>query len=251
MKIAFKIGDRIELTHSKSATGQKLSERKFGSQLLDFDGVRTAKIAMPILESRVIPLEVGDDYEMCFFTNSGLYQCRARIRKRYSESKMHVMEVLFLTELTKYQRRKFYRLDCMFPIKYRLLSDIELQLRERIQANQWEAEEEQGQCMAALDEIPKDWREGTISDLSGGGLRFHGKDQLERGTIVEVMLPLSLKSGIVPLTFFVRVIACMNYEGSRIAFEVRGEFIHIEDAEREIVVKYVFEEQRRRLRKEW
>ena len=76
MKVAFKIGDRIELTHSKSATGQKLSERKFGSQLLDFDGVRTAKIAMPILESRVIPLEVGDDYELCFFTNSGLYQCR-------------------------------------------------------------------------------------------------------------------------------------------------------------------------------
>lgn len=251
MKVAFEIGDRIELTHSKSATGQKLSERKFGSQLLDFDGVRTAKIAMPILESRVIPLEVGDDYEMCFFTNSGLYQCRARIRKRYSESNMHVMEVLFLSELTKYQRRKFYRLDCMFPIKYRLLSDIELKLRERIQQDKWETEEEENQCMAALDEIPKDWKEGTISDLSGGGLRFHGKDQLERGTVVEVMLPLSLKSGVVPLTFFVRVIACMNYEGSRIAFEVRGEFIHIEDAEREIVVKYVFEEQRRRLRKEW
>ncbi len=251
MKVAFEIGDRIELTHSKSATGQKLSERKFGSQLLDFDGVRTAKIAMPILESRVIPLEVGDDYEMCFFTNSGLYQCRARIRKRYSESKMHVMEVLFLTELTKYQRRKFYRLDCMFPVKYRLVSDIELQLRERIQADKWETEEEKDHCMAALDEIPKDWKEGTISDLSGGGLRFHGKDQLERGTVVEVMLPLSLKSGVVPLTFFVRVIACMNYEGSRIAFEVRGEFIHIEDAEREMVVKYVFEEQRRRLRKEW
>ena len=251
MKVAFKIGDRIELTHSKSATGQKLSERKFGSQLLDFDGVRTAKIAMPILESRVIPLEVGDDYELCFFTTSGLYQCRARIRRRYSENNMHVMEVLFLTELTKYQRRKFYRLDCMFPVKYRLLSDMELQLRERIQADKWETEEEKDQCMAALEEIPKDWKEGTISDLSGGGLRFHGKDQLERGAVVEVMLPLSLKSGIVPLTFFARVIACMNYEGSRIAFEVRGEFINIEDAEREIVVKYVFEEQRRRLRKEW
>ena len=128
---------------------------------------------------------------------------------------------------------------------------LELQLRERIQADKWETEEEKDQCMAALEEIPKDWKEGTISDLSGGGLRFHGKDQLERGAVVEVMLPLSLKSGIVPLTFFARVIACMNYEGSRIAFEVRGEFINIEDAEREIVVKYVFEEQRRRLRKEW
>lgn len=251
MKIALEIGNRIELTHSKSATGRKLSERKFGSQLLDFDGVRTAQISMPILESRVIPLEVGDDYEMCFFTNSGLYQCKARIRKRYSENNMHVMEVLFLTELTKYQRRKFYRLDCMFPIKYRLLSDDELQLRERMQADKWESEEEKEQCINALDELPKEWKEGTISDLSGGGLRFHGKDQLERGIIVQVMLPLSLKSGIVPLTFFVRVLACMNYEGSLVAFEVRGEFIHIKDAEREIVVKYVFEEQRRRLRREW
>ena len=64
------------------------------------------------------------------------------------------------------------------------------------------------------------------------------------------MLPLSLQSGIVPLTFLMQVIACVHYEGSRSAYEIRGEFKNVKDAEREIVIKYVFEEQRRRMRKE-
>lgn len=250
MKITFEIGDRIELTHIKSAAGSKLSDRKYGSQLLDFDGVRTAKISMPIYENKIVPLEVDDDYQMCFFTKSGLYQCSAKIRRRYMENKMYVMDVLFLTELTKYQRRKFYRLDCMFPIKYRLISDVESILRQRFQANQFETEEEKKSCEQTLEELPKEWQEGTISDLSGGGMRFHGRSRLEKGEMIEVMLPLSLQSGIVPLTFMMQVIACLHYEGSRIAYEVRGEFQNVKAKEREIVIKYVFEEQRRRLRKE-
>ena len=86
MKVAFAIGDRIELMHIKSAIGRKVSDKKYGSQLLDFDGDRTAKIAMPISEGKVIPLEIDDDYHLCFFTNSGLYQCTARIKKRYRKS---------------------------------------------------------------------------------------------------------------------------------------------------------------------
>ena len=88
MKVTFAIGDRIELMHIKSAIGRKVSDKKYGSQLLDFDGDRTAKIAMPISEGKVIPLEIDDDYNLCFFTNSGLYQCTARIKKRYTENRM-------------------------------------------------------------------------------------------------------------------------------------------------------------------
>lgn len=66
MKVTFAIGDRIELMHIKSAIGRKVSDKKYGSQLLDFDGDRTAKIAMPISEGKVIPLEIDDDYNLCF-----------------------------------------------------------------------------------------------------------------------------------------------------------------------------------------
>lgn len=250
IKTTFEVGDKIELTHTKSVVGLSLSKNKYGSQLLDFDGIRTARISMPIFENRVIPLEPGDEYQACFFTNSGLYQCKVRINKRYQENKIHVLDVLLLTELKKYQRRKFYRLECMFPIKYRLISDVEKVLRDRLYNDKFEDSEERQKCQDALETLPKDWFEGTISDLSGGGMRFHGKQEMPQETLIEVMIPLSFQSGIRPITSVMKIVACVYFEGSRVAYEMRGEFENITDSEREIVVKYVFEEQRRRMRKE-
>ena len=236
MKVTFAIGDRIELMHIKSAIGRKVSDKKYGSQLLDFDGDRTAKIAMPISEGKVIPLEIDDDYNLCFFTNSGLYQCTAQIKKRYTENRMYVMDVIFLTPLKKFQRRKFYRLDCLFPIRYRIVPKEQFEKR-----NEAEHDNEKDEIL---------WEEGTISDLSGGGIRFHGNVECKKGDFVEIVLPLSLQSGIIPLSLYMKVVSCVHFEGSRVAYETRGEFLNINEKERETVIKYVFEEQRRRMRKE-
>ena len=236
MKVAFAIGDRIELIHIKSAIGRKVSDKKYGSQVLDFDGERTAKIAMPISEGKVIPLEIDDDYNLCFFTNSGLYQCTAQIKKRYTENRMYVMDVIFLTPLKKFQRRKFYRLDCLFPIRYRIVPKEQFEKK-----NEAEQDNEKDEIL---------WKEGTISDLSGGGIRFHGNVECKKEDLVEIVLPLSLQSGIVPLSLYMKVVSCVHFEGSRVAYETRGEFLNINEKERETVIKYVFEEQRRRMRKE-
>lgn len=236
MKVAFAIGDRIELMHIKSAIGRKVSDKKYGSQVLDFDGDRTAKIAMPISEGKVIPLEIDDDYNLCFFTNSGLYQCTAQIKKRYTENRMYVMDVIFLTPLKKFQRRKFYRLDCLFPIRYRIVPKEQFEKK-----NEAEQDNEKDEIL---------WEEGTISDLSGGGIRFHGNVECKKEDLVEIVLPLSLQSGIVPLSLYMKVVSCVHFEGSRVAYETRGEFLDINEKERETVIKYVFEEQRRRMRKE-
>lgn len=236
MKVAFAIGDRIELIHIKSAIGRKVSDKKYGSQVLDFDGDRTAKIAMPISEGKVIPLEIDDDYNLCFFTNSGLYQCTAQIKKRYTENRMYVMDVIFLTPLKKFQRRKFYRLDCLFPIRYRIVPKEQFEKK-----NEAEQDNEKDEIL---------WKEGTISDLSGGGIRFHGNVECKKEDLVEIVLPLSLQSGIVPLSLYMKVVSCVHFEGSRVAYETRGEFLDINEKERETVIKYVFEEQRRRMRKE-
>jgi hypothetical protein len=236
VKAAFAIGDRIELMHIKSAIGRKVSDKKYGSQVLDFDGDRTAKIAMPIREGKVIPLEIDDDYNLCFFTNSGLYQCTAQIKKRYTENRMYVMDVIFLTPLKKFQRRKFYRLDCLFPIRYRIVPKEQFEKK-----NEAEQDNEKDEIL---------WEEGTISDLSGGGIRFHGNVECKKEDLVEIVLPLSLQSGIVPLSLYMKVVSCVHFEGSRVAYETRGEFLDINEKERETVIKYVFEEQRRRMRKE-
>lgn len=245
--VFFEIGDRIELTHYASRTGRTLSEKKYGSKLLDFDGIRTAKLAMPIEEGKLIPLEPGDQYQLCFFTNSGLYQCRGKIQKRYSDNGIHVMDVLLITELKKFQRRRFYRLDIMFPLQFRIMTDVEILLRARLEEDHFETPEDKEICIGAIGKLPRDWQEGTVSDISGGGIRFLSKKKLDEGLKMEVMVPLSFPNGIVPMRFCMKVISCSYYKDSRIVFEVRGEFENVKDEERETVIRYVFEEQRRRI----
>ena len=89
-KSVISIGDRIELVQTKSALRSKKSDAHYTSQLLEYDGIRTIKILMPISEGRVVPLEVNDEYELCFFTAKGMYRCTATILRRYREKKIFV-----------------------------------------------------------------------------------------------------------------------------------------------------------------
>ena len=230
------IGDKIELEHLKSATGRTLSDKKYGSKLLDYDNVRTAKIAMPLHEGRVIPLEVGDEYTLCFFTTTGLYQCIAQITGRSIENNVYVLTVEFITALKKFQRRGFYRLDCLFPIRQREISEQERILAERLIRNSFETEEDRFKCRAELKKISPEWKEAMVSDISGGGIRFHGSEEMK-----EELIPIKVKT---------RVISCIENANSKVSFEVRGEFIDLDEATRELIIKYVFEEQRKRLRKD-
>lgn len=250
-KSLIEIGDKIELELVKSAAGlRRVKRRRYASQLLDFNGVRKAKIAMPISESKVVPLEIGDIYQLCFFTNSGMYQCQCRIVDRYLERTMYVLNVEFTTGLRRFQRRKYYRLDCLFPIRHRKISDIEKVLIKRLDANHFVNDEEREECQAELNKVKREWIDATVSDVSGGGIRFHGNKEWKPGDEIEVYLPLSMNHGIMPVTLMVRVIVSKHYESSRIAYETRGEFVGLEDKQRELIIKYVFEEQRRRLRKD-
>ena len=67
------IGDKMDLHHIYSAMGGLLAEKTYTSQLLDFDGIRHAKILMPIVGNRVVPLELQDEYELLFYTEKGMY----------------------------------------------------------------------------------------------------------------------------------------------------------------------------------
>lgn len=246
----FTLGDRIEMQQYSSAYGKKISEKKYGSKLLDYDGDRIIKVSMPITEGRIIPLNIQDVYAMCFFTNSGLYQCLARVDKRYTDNKVHVLEMFLLTGLKKFQRRRFYRLECMFPVKYRILSDVEERLIRHLEKNDFETEEDRANCLAELEKIKKEWDEGDASDISGGGIRFHAGKEMEKDVKMEIVLPLSFSHGVVPLSFVMRVISCSRTGEGRYNYEVRGEFENVKDTDRETVIRYVFDEQRRRLRKE-
>lgn len=250
MKMPANVGDRIELTHVSSATHRTLSENNYNSQLLDFDETGMAKLSMPIFENRVIPLEVGDEYQLCFYTESGLYQCRGRVEKRYKEKNMYMMDMRFLSGLKKFQRRNYYRLNCDMDIEYRTLEPEEQRMLQQL-ADKWPTTKdlEKG-IVEPLDPMEFTWNEGTVADLSGGGVRFRCKDEIPAGTVIEIIVHLSFQNGNMPIHFLLRIISCESAEIDRKTYEIRGMFEYLNEREREIIVQYVFQEQRRRMRKE-
>lgn len=249
-RVVINIGDKIEMTHVKSSMRRKVSDRLYNSQLLDYDGMRSARIAMPIYEGKVVPLEINDEYDLCFFTAVGLYRCRAKVVDRFREGKMYVLAMEFLSLPKKFQRRQFFRLDCMLEIRYRIISEEERTLRELIAASTFEEESVREAYESKLDEFSREWESAMMTDISGGGVRFQCRNEAVPGTFVEVALPLSVNDGIVSLKCMAKVVANVEITSGQNQSELRCEFENIEKDTRELIVKYVFEEQKRRLRKE-
>ena len=233
MNQIFSIGDKIEVTPVRSAFSYDKSEKKYVSQLLDYDNIR------------IVPLRVDEDINLCLFTKNGLYQCRGRIKNRSVDNRLSILDVLLVSEPVKFQRRKFFRLDCSFEIRYRRLSAEEMKLRRRLEERALLDEKEIAECEKELSELPEKWNTATITNLSGGGVRFHLREPLDMGEPIEVKIPLSLQSGVIPFRVFAHVVECTGE--SRNSKDARLEFEAITNKEQEMIVKYVFEEQRRRM----
>lgn len=249
-KSVIKIGDKIEMTHTRSATRRKLSEKKYVSMLLDYDGRSSAKISMPIFEGRIIPLEINDEYNLCFFTSSGLYQSPARVIRRSKEGRTYILHVELLREPKKYQRRQFYRLECMLEIKYRIVSDEERTLRDFINAGNFEDETLLESYENRLEQFPKNWERALLTDISGGGVRFQCKTTGNPKDYIEVAMPLRFENETVPFRCMAKVIETVKSGAGKSENDIRCQFENIEREKQELVVRYVFEEQKRRMRKE-
>lgn len=245
-----KIGDRIELLQTKSTFGRKVSDKKYTSQLLDYDGIRTLKISVPFYEGRVVPLDMGDEYELRFYTAKGMYQCRAKVLRRYMEMKIHVVEMQMITELTKYQRRQFYRLDCRLKFQYRVVTEEERALSDLVERNEFTDAIVQKNFEEKLKAMRQEWYEAQMTDISGGGLRFQCTEELERQVHIEVKISLDTGTELRVVCCKAVVIDVVPGVSQGREYIARCQFDEIDKNTQELIVKYIFEEQKRRIRKD-
>jgi c-di-GMP-binding flagellar brake protein YcgR len=242
------LGDKLEL--KKLQTKADEENKTYISQLLDFVDHDKAFIAMPIVKGRVIPLTVGDRYDLYFYTSKGLYQCKAVITSRFKKLNVYYLEVQFLSELEKHQRRQYYRLECNIDMKYHIVTDAERILSNKVLLDKFESETDKQQCVNDLNELRDVWYNGTITDISGGGARFKSNNILEPGCRVRIELVLQTNEGLKKFVIPVKVISSneiLNHVGF---YEHRVQYKDISKEEREAIIKYIFEEDRRLRRKE-
>jgi len=234
------LGDKIQMKEILRTLNDEKQEKVpvYTSQILEFDEDEedVLNIAMPISEGKLIPLEVGRKFELFFYAKKGMYTCRAEITNRYKSNNLYILTVSLLSDLVKYQRRQFFRLKTSFDVQYKLFT---------------EEDEKYFRLMGKMSEdmLQRPFSVGTCIDISGGGIRFHSRDNLQKGDKLLVRIELVFDNQVKICDAVSKVIFSARTKARSDVFENRVEFAQIKEEDRELIIKYIFKEERNLRRK--
>ena len=222
------VGDKIDIT---KRTRDEIGEKKYVSKIQDFEDDDKIVISMPIEKNRYVPLRIGDKFETCFCTKNGLYKCKAEVIDTCKNGNQYYLTIQFMSELERYQRREYFRLEYVTDIMF---SKIGL-----------EYDENQKKCVTTIIE----WTEATLTDISGGGMRFNSNVYFEGEEELFVKFSLGKDCNKFECICRANVVAITPLEKMPGVTEYRIAYQDISKVDRESIVKFVFEEERRRRNK--
>lgn len=225
-------GDRIDIKSAVHAVmGGADAKSAYVSQVYDILDEEQLEILMPMDGTKLILLPVNGEYQFCFYTKKGLYQCFVRVIDRYKSNNVYILLCELTSALGKYQRREYYRYTCVLPLKSRLLMDEE---KKAIEENKFHMQ--QGLRMERCQ----------IVDISGGGLRFTAPLAYEAGEEIVLSFCLNIRGKEKPYELVGKILASKENEMQRGMYEHRLQFTVIDHKQREEIIRFIFEEERRK-----
>lgn len=173
-------------------------------------GERLLAVGALFDKGEVIPLREGTKVKLTFWDEVAAYAFEGKIMQRIAVPVPLV--VLELPDsINKVQRRNFVRVPAFFPVTFRSVTRKGL----------------------------SDSYEGMMLDLSGGGMRFSTKEQVENKSLLYVQLVLPNGEIQSP----VRVCRVEKIEDSK-RYCISVEFYEIPERERDRIIRCVFDIQR-------
>ncbi len=208
------LGDKVELLTELDKDGNQ--EHYYSSVQEVVDGELV--ISAPITKGKIEPLEILRTYGMCVYTKKGLYRCEVELVSREKRDKLFLLTIRLQSDLVKYQRRQYYRMDCILEFSFKGIDTDE-------------------------------WYKAVILDISGGGIRFYTRKKLKEGDGIFNHILLNVSEKEHDLFLGGKVVDVEKHERDReVQYEVRESFDSIDEGDRETIIKYIFDEERRRRR---
>ena len=230
------VGNKIEIESIKKTTGElgEVTRKTYRSELYDIESEDIIKIAMPMEQSKIVLLPGDAEYSLCFYTPNGLYQCLARVVERYKSNNLFVLSMELETDLQKYQRREYYRLNTVLDMKSKAI------------------DENEKSSLAQVQFIDTDltFDNGTMVDISGGGARFISKVKYTEGSLIRFVFSLFVNGLVTEYKLVGKVLKSSPIENMEDQFENRIQFVNMLNDDREAIIKYIFEEERKQRHRE-
>lgn len=223
-------GDKVEISTIKKE-GQTTPKKIYHTAVYDVNNDEEVKLIMPMDQGRLILLPIDNEYDICFYTKQGLYQAYARVKDRYKNNNIYVVTLELTSNLRKHQRREYYRLNTVLEMKCICIpEDAEVDIR--------------GNVVEFLD-TSLTVVNGTIVDISGGGVRFISKSQFNKEDKIQFSFSLRSAQGIQEFSVVGTILHSDEIEKRPGEYENRVQFTVIDTEDRENIIKYIFEEQRK------
>lgn len=229
-------GDRVDIENIKRKSLNDDSERRtFKSSIYDIIDEDNIKITMPIEQGKIVLFSVDAELNLCFYTKNGLYQCIGRVTDRSKDNAVYLLDIELVTDLKRYQRREYYRLNCVLDMKSTMINESDIV--------------EYTEQVRFLDtDITFD--NGTMVDISGGGARFISAAKYPKGSNILFVFSLFVNGALTEYKLVGKVLLSEEKEKLEGKYEHRIQFINIMNDDRESIIKYIFEEERRIRRRE-
>jgi len=226
----FKIGTKLEfsLIHS---TGQK-SDFSHVSQLLDIVDESNIVMACPIHGSQLVPIPVGTKIEVVFIHEKrSVISFEGTVTGRSDKDNVAAMQVHIESEISRIQRRQFFRLECLLDVQYRLLSDDSEDISNF-------NNEDSGKKV--------EYKKAVTSDLSGSGVCIVTDESIPKDSIIEICIFLDEKNVVKAIARLIRSSAVQIEKGTK--YKNGLHFVNISKTDRNRIIKYVFAQQRKLLK---
>lgn len=244
------IGDKVSLSKVDENVLPEGTNKTYASKLLEIKSDKTIVITMPIYKNRIINLEQDEDYILLFFTNNEILRAKGKIVKKYLEKNIRVAEICLLSDPIHYQRRSYFRLVCVLDAMYRALTPMEEMIQKRISMESNQYDEITNICRQSLNQLQNYNFKATITDLSGGGIRFHSDNKHNVGNRFKFNFILSEGQRELYIEVNVRIVDASCVYKNPADYEYRAIYEDIPNEIREKIVRYVFAVQRAKRRRE-
>ncbi|MDO4513876.1 MAG: flagellar brake protein [Lachnospiraceae bacterium] len=232
-----KAGQKIELqsVERMNSENEEQIRKVYVSKVYDVLSEDRLEVLMPMEKTKLILLPVDAEYNICFYTDQGLYQCFVRIIDRYKSNNVYILVLELISNLRRFQRREYYRFSCA----------LEMESRDLLEEEKKAVEKEEYRLIPGLP-----LKRSVIVDLSGGGLRFVSVQKYANDSIIYITYHLMLNGQKKKYELLGRILSVNEVQGRPGTYEHRVQYINLDVDAREEIIKYIFEEERKHRHKE-